>query len=42
MGVVDDFGLIGDPIRFFFGTPKMTKGLEIAVVAPNLDIPGPQ
>ena len=42
MGVINDFGLIGDPVRLLFGTPKMAKGLEIAIIATNLDIPGPQ
>lgn len=42
MGVINDFCLVRDPVRFLVGASKVTKGLEIAIIATNLDIPGPQ
>jgi hypothetical protein len=38
MGVVDDLGPIGNPVRFFFCSPEMPEGFEITVIYSHLDL----
>src|SRR5690606_20330530 len=41
MGVVDDLGLVGEPIRLLLGTLKVSEGLKIAITAADLYVAGP-